>query len=138
MLFRSTFRDSFDAGLNQAVVKNNIKHGVFFLGIFGQDPADPAYKRFAEYAIECAEDPDLPMRRVTLLFQDAGDVAPEMLALRERMAGQCDVRTFAKTKDLPAIFEEILAAWYALLRPGQASASGRSADQSALPPAFAG
>ena len=122
LLAPASFRDGMDVDLFQGAVKSNIKSSVFFLGIFGQDPAAPVYKRVAEYAIECAENPDLPMRRVTLLFQDAGDVAPEVLALRERMTGVCEVRSFAKAKDLPAIFEEILAGWYALLRPGPASA----------------
>jgi hypothetical protein len=122
LLAPASFRDGFDVSLMQGPVKSNIKNSAFFLGIFGQDPTDPAYKRLVEYAIECAENPDFPMRRVTLLFQDAGDVAPEVLALRERMTGVCEVRSFAKAKDLPAIFEEILAVWYALLRPGPAGA----------------
>ncbi len=117
LLAPASFQDGFAANRQQAGVKNNIKHGIFFLGIFGQDSPDPVYKRFAEYAIECAEDPDLTTRRVTLLFKDAGDVADEMRAWRERMTGLCEVRTFSKTKDLPAVFEEILAGWYALVRP---------------------
>ena len=118
LLAPASFSDGFDAKLQQAVVKNNIQNSVFFLGVFDQDPADPVYKRFAEYAIECAGDPELPMRRVTLLFKDAGDAAEEMLALGEKMSRLCEVRNFGKIKDLPAIFEEILSGWYALVRPG--------------------
>jgi len=117
LLAPASFHNGFSATLQQAAVRDNIKNGVFFLGIFGQDPVDPLYKRFAEYAIECADDPELPMRRVTLIFKDAGDVAEEVRVLRQRMAGVCELRTFAKTKDLTAIFEEVLGGWYALVRP---------------------
>jgi hypothetical protein len=118
LLAPASFPEAFDATLHQGAVKNNIKHAAFFLGIFGQDPADVVYKRFAEYAVECADDPDLALHRVTLLFKDAGDVAPEILALRERMSAICkDVRVFHKTKELPKIFEEILAGWYTCIRP---------------------
>jgi hypothetical protein len=35
LLAPASFRDGFDARLQQAVVKNNIKDSVFFLAIFG-------------------------------------------------------------------------------------------------------
>ena len=117
LLAPASFREGFDATLLHGAVKNNIKNSVFFLGIFGQDPAAPPFKRFAEYAIECAGDPALPMRRVTLLFQDAGDVAEEVRALRLRMTELCEVRTYRHVKELPAQFDEILAGWFAAIRP---------------------
>jgi len=117
LLAPATFVDAFDANLQQAAVKNNIKNGVFFLGIFGQDPADPVYKRFVEYAIECAADPGLPMKRVTVFFKESADTAEEMRALRARFAEQCEVRAYRNLKDLEPQLEDILAGWFAAVKP---------------------
>jgi hypothetical protein len=123
LLAPASFRDGFNADLLQAAIKDNIKYSTFFLGIFGQDPVDPVFKRLVEYAVECAENPERPMRRVTVLFKDAGDVSPqvnrEMQTLRARLTPICEVRVFSGPGALPAIFEEVLTEWYALVRPAK-------------------
>jgi hypothetical protein len=117
LLAPASFRDGFDVNLLQGPVKSNIKNSAFFLGIFGQDPVAPIYKRLAEYAIECANDPELPMRRVTIFFQDAGDVAEEVQALRLRFVESCEVRSYRNLKDLEPQFEDVMAGWFAMVKP---------------------
>jgi hypothetical protein len=117
----ASFPIGFDATRMQAAVKDNIKNAFFFLGIFsenpGEDPIEPVYKRFVQYAIECAADPASPMKSVTVFFRESADAPEEIRALRVRLAEQCDVRTYRKLKDLEPQLEDVLARWFAAVKP---------------------
>ena len=112
----ATFRTPFDATVMQAAVKENIKDAFFFLTLFGEDPVEPVYKHFVQYAIECQADPGLPMRRATVFFKESQDVVEETRALRERFAGQCDIRVFHNVKDLEPQLRELMAEWLAAVK----------------------
>ena len=112
----ATFPTPFPATAMQGAVKDNIKNAQFFLGFFGEDPTEPAYKRFVQYAIESAADPELPMKRVTVFFKESDDVAEEIRALRGKFAVQCEVRTYRNLKDLEPQLSDILAGWLAAVK----------------------
>ncbi|SRR5258708_1082177 len=111
------FPTPFNATTFQGAVKENVKSSVFFLGFFGEDPTEVAYKRFVQYAMECASDTEVPMRKVTLFFKESEDVSEEMRALRARFADQCDVRTYRTLKELEPQLQDVLAEWFALIKP---------------------
>jgi len=117
----ASFPTGFNATMLQAAVKNNIRNAVFFLGFFGEDPTEPVFKRFVEYALECADDPALPLRRVTLFFKDSEDVDPEMIALRQRWVGQCDVLLYRRLANLAPQIEDLLAGWFAAVHEEKAA-----------------
>jgi hypothetical protein len=68
----ATFRAPFDALGQKHAVEGNIRTCEFFIQIFGEQPAEPVYGAFLEYAIQCAADPVQTMRQVAVLFKDAG------------------------------------------------------------------
>ena len=117
----ASFPTPFHATIFQAAVKENIKSAYFFLGFFsenpGDDPTEPVYKRFVQWAIECGADPALPMKWVTVFFKESDDVAEEIRALRGKFADQCDVRTYRNLKELEPQLQDVLAGWFAAVKP---------------------
>jgi hypothetical protein len=112
----ATFPTALDAVRFQGAIKENIRYAYFFVALFGEDPPNPIYKRFVQYAMECADDPESVLQRVTVFFKESDDISEEMRALRTRFQDQCEVRGYRKKKDLEPQWEELLAAWFAAVQ----------------------
>jgi hypothetical protein len=123
----ASFPNGFNATLMQGAVKENIAGAVFFLGFFGEDPTEPVFKRFVQYAMECAADPALPLKKATVFFKESEDVAEGVRALRDRFAGQCEVRTYRNLKDLRPQLQETLTAWLAAVTGDRPQAAAQEA-----------
>lgn len=81
---------------NRSIVSDNVRWSTYFVQIFEDDwgPRDLFRKLFL-LAIECRDDPAMPMREVVLCLKDAPqETNPEILAFRSELENRQDVRLF--------------------------------------------
>ena len=110
----ASFRSGFDANQHYAAGESNVRMCDFFLHIFGEEWPGAAFKGFIELAQSCLADPSLPMRQVTVLFQDFGEADERLRKYRETLEakGNCALRDFHDANDLNACLQEIYTAWW--------------------------
>lgn len=110
-------RAEFNPQLHRDALRSNIRSCDFFVHILGENAPDPVFIEILDLALSCAADPAYPMRATAALFRNPENAAPETLALRSRLIadGRANVRDF-HPGELSEIADEILDAWYALIR----------------------
>ena len=115
----ASLRPPIIAANQKPAIESNIRMCKFFIQIFGEQWPEPVFQGFVEYALDCGADPSMATRNVCVFFRNYRAAAPELRQFRESLAanGQCELRDFSGTEDFSSQFRELLAAWYAPLKP---------------------
>jgi len=118
----ASLRPPVDAAVQKATIDANVRTCEFFIQIFGERWPDPVFAGFVEYAQQCAADPSMATRNLAVLFRNYDSAAPELRQFRQRLeaGGQCELRDFGSLDELSKHLGELLATWYAALKPGPA------------------
>ena len=105
----------FDPRISRRGMESNIRFCDFFMQIFGETVADPAYLEFADLAVACTADPAFPLRSTTVLFRNPERAVPEIVAFREKLSANphCKVQDFHDSSEFDALAETVLADWHA-------------------------
>lgn len=115
----ASLRPPIIAANQKPVIESNIRTCEFFIQIFGEQWPDPVFQGFVEYALDCVADPSMVTRNVCVLFRNYRTAARELRQFREALAaeGRCELRDFGGAEELAGHLPELLAAWYAPLKP---------------------
>jgi hypothetical protein len=115
----ASLRPPIIAANQKLAIESNIRTCEFFIQIFGEQWPEPVFRDFVEYSIESLADPSRVTRAACVFFRNFDAAAPELRQLRFRLAsgGECELRDFANAEDLSRQLSEVLAAWYAPLKP---------------------
>ncbi len=132
LLVNVGLRESDQISSHRAIVSDNVRWSSYFIQIFQDDwgPRDLFRKLFL-LAIECRDNPAMPMRDVLVCLKDAPqETDPEILAFRRELEERSDCRIlrYRDPEEMRAQVEEVCAAWARELM-------GRSAAAEPLPPA---
>ena len=119
LLAAASLRPPINATVQKAAIDSNIRTCEFFVQIFGEQWPDPVFAGFVDYAVECAADPTKVTRQAAVLFRSFQAAVPELRRFRESLAaaGQCEVRDFTTPETLSHQLSDLLAKWYAPLKP---------------------
>lgn len=122
-------RPDFNPQLNRSGVEANIRFCDFFLQMFGELAADPAFREFVDLAVTCTANPAIPLCSTVVLFRNPENAAEETALFREKLRGNphCAVYDFHDSAELDALASVILADWYA--RVQKPAAHTGSADR---------
>src|ERR1019366_6733071 len=99
----------------RSAVADNIRQSAYYVQVFEDDwgPKN-LFRKMFYLAIECRDDPALPMREVVVFLKDAPrETDHEILAFRQELEERQDVRVFHfdKPDSLKAQFTELAAQW---------------------------
>lgn len=108
-------RESDQISGHRAIVSDNVRWSSYFIQLFQDDwgPRDLFRKLFL-LAIECRDNPEMPMRDVVVCVKDAPHESnPEVLAFRKELLEMQGVRVFAyKTvEELRSHLEKVCREW---------------------------
>ena len=119
LLALALLRADADPRSYRPAIEANIRFCDFFAVVLDERSPDPMYPELVDYGLKCAADPAFPMRSVAVLFRNPEAAGAEVAALRKSLldGGRCDVRSFDSVEELERQFGEVLAAWYAQVRP---------------------
>jgi hypothetical protein len=87
-------RDNDQISGSRSIVSDNVRWSAFFIQIFEDDwgPRDLFRKLFL-LAVECRDDPSMPMREVVVCLKDApNETDPEILAFRKELEDRQDIK----------------------------------------------
>jgi hypothetical protein len=100
---------------SRAIVSDNVRWSSYFIQLFQDDwgPRDLFRKLFL-LAIECRDDPAMPMREVVVCLKSAPHETDErVLAWRRELEGRTDLRVirYDRLEEMQARLEEIGTEW---------------------------
>ena len=96
LLVEVGLRDNEQIGGHRSIVSDNVRWSTYFIQLFQDDwgPRDLFRKLFL-LAVQCRDDPAMPMREVVVFLRDAPDETnPEILLFRRELEERQDVRLF--------------------------------------------
>lgn len=96
------------------VIEANIRMCEFVIAVFGEAWPDAVFGGFVDYALECAADQGIATRNVAVFFRNYAEAAPEIRALRERLAGRaaCEQYDFQNAGEFGGCVREVLSRWF--------------------------
>lgn len=108
-------RDQGQIESHRGVVSENVRWSAYFLQIFQDDwgPRDQFRKLFL-LAIECRDDPSMPMRDVVVCLRDAPhETDSAILSFRKELEERRDLRVvrYTNLNELKARFAEVCEGW---------------------------
>lgn len=119
-------RESDQISAHRSIVSDNVRWSSYFIQIFQDDwgPRDLFRKLFL-LAIDCCNDPAMPMRGVLVCLKDAPDETnPEILAFRRELEerGDCRILRYRDPDEMRKQVEEVCAGWVRQLMGSPAAA----------------
>jgi hypothetical protein len=112
----------------RSIVSDNVRWSTFFIQVFEDDwgPKN-LFRKLFYLAIECRDDPSMPMRDVVVCLKEAPhETDSEILAFRQELQDRQDVRLFryASVDALKAHLMEVSTGWALALVQAKTVASG--------------
>jgi hypothetical protein len=100
---------------SRSIVSDNVRWSCYLIQMF-QDDWGPRelFRKLFLLALECRDDPAMPMREVVLCLKDAPhETDPQILAFRAELEGRTDVRVlrYNRVEEIRPRIEEICAGW---------------------------
>jgi len=100
---------------NRGIVSDNVRWSSYFIQLF-QDDWGPRelFRKLFLLAIECRNDPSMPMRDIMVCLKSAPNETDErVLAWRQELGGRTDVRViqYDRAEELQARVEEGCTGW---------------------------
>ena len=108
-------------GLFNAEIRENIRQCSFFVQVLGDSWGPPAAKlqRAFELAVECRDDPQLPMRGVALFLEEVPleRCSADVIEFRQSLEkhSECAVSRFQDVEGFQRLLNDQLTRWLATL-----------------------
>jgi hypothetical protein len=113
---------------SRSIVSDNVRWCTFFIQVFEDDwgPKN-LFRKLFNLAIECRDDPSMPMREVVVCLKEAPhETDPEILAFRRELEDREDVHLFryASIDALKAHLVEVSTGWAQAIMQSKTAVSG--------------
>jgi len=100
---------------NRGIVADNVRWSSYFIQLF-QDDWGPRelFRKLFLLAVECRDDPSMPMRDLVLCLKSAPQETDErVLAWRKELSDRTDVRmiSYDRPEEIQAQIEEVCTGW---------------------------
>jgi hypothetical protein len=99
---------------HRGIVADNIRWSSYFIQLFEDDwgPRD-VFRKLFMVALECKDDPNMPMRDVVVCLKDSHETDAQILAFRAELESRSDVRLvrYSRPEEIRDSIAEIGTGW---------------------------
>jgi hypothetical protein len=108
-------RENVQIEANRSIVSDNVRWSSYFIQLFQDDwgPRD-LFRKLLFVALECKDDPAMPMRDVVICLKDAPhETDPQILAFRAELEARQDVRVirYNRAEEVRQQVTEVCTGW---------------------------
>lgn len=108
-------RDNTQIEANRSIISDNVRWSSYFIQLF-QDEWGPRglFRKLLFLALECKDDPAMPMRDVVICLKDAPhEIDPQVLAFRAEMEAFQNVRVirYRRVEEVRQQIAEVCTGW---------------------------